>query len=285
VARKITPKTKGIIPVHLAGNIADMARLTDLAKAHNLFLLEDACHAWGGRWNDKGVGAIGDCGVFSFQFTKNITAAEGGIVITTNEKLAEPCRSYTNCGRFPGKPWYYHENIGTNLRMTEFAAAVLLAQLDRYEGQADKRQANADILDRGLAGIPGVLTVKQYPGLQRRAYHIYPFRVDADLLGVSRDRFVDALVAEGVPATGGYTTPLYKFDFFRHGPVRKNRGCEPYLAAGTDYADVCCPVCEKVCDTTIWLKHSMLLAEPEAIEKLVAAVRKVAQNAGELAKP
>ena len=284
VARKITPKTKGIIPVHIAGNFADMRRLMELAKAHGLFVLEDACHAWGSRWNGQGAGTIGDCGVFSFQVSKNITAAEGGIVITTNEALAHSCRSYTNCGRFPGKAWYCHENIGTNLRMTEFQAAILLAQLDRFDSQMDQRQASAEILDRGLEGVRGIVKIKQYPGIDRRSYHVYPFRIDPEVLGVSRDRFVEALVAEGVPAAAGYTVPLYKFDFFRHGPVATNRGCQPYLAAGVDYADVCCPVCEKVCDTTVWLKHSLLLAGSEAVEKLVAAVRKVAANAGELGK-
>jgi len=282
VERKITDKTRGIMPVHLGGYVADMDRLNAIAESRGLFVLEDACHSWGSQWNGKGTGTLGNGGVFSFQYSKNITAAEGGIMVTDDAALAENCRSYTNCGRREGKPWYYHENIGTNLRLTEFQAAVLLAQLDRLEQQNATRQDNGHILDEGLGQIPGILTMKPEPRMTRRAYHLYTFRVDPDVIGMSRDQFVKALTAEGAPATSGYTMPLYKFDFFKHGDEPGNRGCAPYLAQDTDYAGVSCPVCEEVCETTVWFKHAQLLSDTGAMAQIVQAVQKVVDNADEV---
>jgi dTDP-4-amino-4,6-dideoxygalactose transaminase len=282
VERKITPKTRGIVPVHLAGYVADMDRLGAIAKAHDLFLLEDACHSWGSQWNGKGTGSLGDCGVFSFQYSKNITGAEGGILLTDDDGVAERVRSYTNCGRVDGKPWYYHENVGGNLRLTEFQAAVLLAQLGRLEEQTVTREKNAKVLDAGLGQISGLVMMKPEPRMTRRAYHLYTLRVDPDTIGMTRAQFVDALTAEGVPATAGYTMPLYKFDFFKQGEAPTQRGCAPYYAQDVDYAGVSCPVCEAVCDTTVWLKHPMLLADADAMHEIVRAVQKVVENSGEL---
>lgn len=157
VERKLTERTKAIIPVHLAGRAADMDALAVIARQHNLILIEDACHAWGTQWRGKGVGAIGDCGVFSFQISKNITSAEGGIILTDDERLADICRSYTNCGRQKNGAWYEHFLPGSNLRLTEFQAAILVAQLGRLAAQTEKRQANATVLDAELAKVPGIV--------------------------------------------------------------------------------------------------------------------------------
>ncbi len=281
IERKITDKTRGIIPVHLAGYVCDMDRINAIAEAHDLFVLEDACHSWGSKWKGKGTGALGDCGVFSFQDSKNLSCSEGGIVLTDDEKLAEDIRSYTNCGRREGKPWYYHENLGTNWRMTEFQGGLLLVQLDMLEAQTLKRQENAEILDAGLREIPGVITMKPEERMDRRAYHLYTFRIDEEVVGISRDRFVEALTAEGVPVSPGYTLPLYRFDFFRHGEPT-NRGCAPFLAADVDYADVTCPVCEHVCATAVWLKHAMLLTDASAMHSIVSAITKICENVEEL---
>jgi len=120
VEKKITDKTRAIIPVHFGGLPCDMDALGDIAQKHHLKIIEDACHSWGSKWKGKGTGAIGDCGVFSFQMSKNITAGEGGIILTDNEGIADTAKSYTNCGRGKDKPWYEHYLLGGNYRMTEF---------------------------------------------------------------------------------------------------------------------------------------------------------------------
>ncbi len=284
VERKITDKTKAIIPVHLAGYVADMDRLNEIAKKHDLSVLEDACHSWGSRWKGKGTGALGHCGVFSFQASKNLNSAEGGIILTNDEELAETCRSYTNCGRGKGKPWYEHYLLGSNLRLTEFQGALLLAQLSRLEEQTQIRETNAGILNEGLRNIPGIITIENDPRITRRAYHLYPFRVDLKKLGIKCDKFIDALKAEGLSCGKGYDRPLYKNPLFQ----RKGEGPEfcpmscPYYGGEIDYSKVSCTVCEQVVEDTLWIYHSVLLAEAKAMHMIIDAVKKICDNVAEL---
>src|SRR5690606_8381823 len=147
----ITERTKVIAPVHIGGHSADMDGVLRVAAAHGLRVLEDAAQAWGASWRGRRVGALGDLGIFSFQSSKNITAGEGGIVLTNDAELAELCWSIHNVGRVPGGEWYQHERLGSNLRMTEWQAAVLLAQLERLPEQLALREANARYLAERLA--------------------------------------------------------------------------------------------------------------------------------------
>lgn len=284
VERKITDKTKAIMPVHLAGFVADMDRLWEIANKHNLYIIEDACHSWGSQWKGKGTGALGHCGVFSFQASKNINSGEGGIILTDSEEIADSCRSFTNCGRRKGGEWYQHFVLGSNLRLTEFQAAILLAQLTRLEEQTLRREANGDILNSGLRNIPGISIPETDPRITRRGYHLYCFRVDSEVLGVSRERFIAALQAEGVPCSAGYTNPLYKMPLFENagnGPNYCPVSC-PYYGKEIDYTSVCCPTCEQVCEDTIWIFHSVLLADKSAIRDIAAAVQKVCDNAEDI---
>ncbi len=283
VEAKITDKTKAIMPVHLAGHVADMDRINDIAKARGLFVIEDACHSWGSQWKGKGTGAIGNCGAFSFQASKNISSAEGGIVLTDDEALADRIREDTNCGREKSKPWYEHYVLGSNLRLTEFQAAILLAQLTRLEEHTLKRQANAAILNEVLSKIPGLSIVTNDPRMTRRSYHMYVFRVKPEL-GVERKRFVEALWAEGVPAGAGYPIPLYKNPLFLksgEGPAFCPTSC-PYYGKKIDYTKVSCPVCEDVCSDAVWMGHTILLADEQAIRDMAAGIKKVCENSGEL---
>jgi dTDP-4-amino-4,6-dideoxygalactose transaminase len=284
VERKITDKTKAIIPVHLAGYVANMDRLNAMAKQRGVAIVEDACHSWGSRWKGKGTGALGNCGAFSFQASKNLNSAEGGIILTDDETLAEMCRSYTNCGRGKGKPWYEHYLLGSNLRLTEFQGALLLSQFARLEEQTLTRQANAKLLDEGLRQIQGIKVIENDPRMTRRAYHLYPFRIDLKKLGVKCDRFIEALQAEGVSCGKGYDRPLYKNPLFQRkgeGPQFCPVSC-PYYGREIDYSKVCCPVCEHVVEDTLWLYQSVLLAEPKAMHMIVNAVKKVCDNIEEL---
>ena len=284
VERKITSKTKAIIPVHIAGYVADMDRLNDIAKKHSVAIVEDACHTWGSQWKGKGTGALGNCGAFSFQASKNLNSSEGGIILTDDEALAEVCRSYTNCGRGKDKPWYEHYVLGSNLRLTEFQGALLLSQLARLEEQTLTRQANAKLLNDGLRQIPGIRIIENDPRMTRRAYHFYVFRLDEKKLGVKCDKVIGALKAEGVSCGKGYDRPLYKNPLFQN----KGEGSKfcpvscPYYGREIDYSKVCCPVCEQVVEDTLWIYQSVLLSEPRAMQMIIDAVKKVCDNIGEL---
>lgn len=283
VERKLTPRTRAIIPVHVGGRMADMDRLNELAARRGLRVLEDAAHAWGSQWRGRGAGTLGRAGTFSFQVSKNITAGEGGALVTDDEELAELCRSFTHCGRRKGGAWYDHDYLGSNLRLTEFQAAILLAQLERLPGQMARREANAALLDRALAGIRGLRLLPPEPRMTRRSYHMYIFRVDEAALGLARDRFLEALVAEGVPASKGWYRPLYRNGVFQNAHRGPAHGITAPLAGkGVDYTPVCCPVCEAVCRDAVWISHAALLAEPAQVRLIADAVAKVVEHAAEL---
>jgi len=282
-ARKISSRTRAIIPVHVAGRVAEMERINELATAHKLAVLEDAAHAWGSQWDGRGAGTLGRGGTFSFQVSKNITAGEGGILVTNDRELADLCRSFTHCGRTEGSAWYDHSNLGSNLRITEFQAAILLAQLARLEAQVARREQSAALLDEALADVPAIRRLAPAPRMTRRSYHMYIFRVDEAELGISRGRFLEALQAEGVPASEGWYRPLYRNGLFASAHIGPPHGIRAPLAGrGVDYRDVSCPVCEQVCRDAVWIPQNVLLAEESQILRLAEAIRKVVAGAGAL---
>ena len=284
VRRAVTPRTKAIMPVHFAGLPCHMDALGEIAREHDLKIIEDACHSWGTRWKGKGTGTLGTCGAFSFQMSKNITGGEGGIVVSDSEEVADAARSYSNCGRGKDTPWYAHYTLGDNLRMTELQAAILLGQLGRLEEQTNHREKNAAILDSGLAEISGLLLPPRHPGVTRRSYHIYLFKLDEEVWGISRETFLAALNAEGVPCSAGYPTPVYRNPLFSRtgtGPAYCPLSC-PYYEGSQDYSSLSLPNAEKACATDVWIRHAMLLAEEEDMHDLVRGVRKVWEHRDEL---
>jgi dTDP-4-amino-4,6-dideoxygalactose transaminase len=266
----ITPRTQAIMPVHFGSRVADMDRINAIADAHGLAVIEDACHSWGAKWKGKGTGALGRCGVFSFQMSKNITAGEGGAIVTDDEALAERCRSIVNCGRVRNGGWYSHEVIGTNARLTEFAAALLRAQLARLEGQTLHRIEMAALLDRELAGIAGLTPQPGDPRMTRRAYHLYPFRLDETAFGCSRARFVEAARAEGMSLTAGYPLPLYAQPVFQR--------------LGGRIRPLPCPVTEDLCaHSGLWFNHALLLASEEDMRDIARIFAKLKEHVADLA--
>lgn len=279
-ARKVTQRTRAIIPVHVGGRIADMEAINALAEKHGLAVLEDAAHAWGSQWRGQGAGTLGRCGTFSFQVSKNITAGEGGILVTNDEELADLCRSFSHCGRAKGGDWYEHPVLGSNLRITEFQAAILSTQLARLEDQTRRRERSAAVLDEALADVPGIRRLAPAPEMNRRSYHMYVFRLDADVVGASRDLFLKALQAEGVPAFEGWYQPLYRNRLFADAHVGPRHSIRAPLAGmGVDYTNVSCPVCEQVCRDAVWIPQNVLLADERQIRRLAEAIRKVALHA------
>jgi len=278
----ITNKTKAIVPVHIGGCPADMDSILRTAKKHDLFIVEDACQAWGAEWRGRKVGALGDMGTFSFQSSKNITSGEGGMVVTNDRKLYELCWSYHNCGRTVEGAWYQHDLLGANLRMTEFQAAILLVQLTRLEEQTKRRNENARYLSKRLSEINGVEPLKKDPRVTRHAYHLYIFKYDAEQFrGLPKDRFVQALRAEGIPCSGGYK-PLYKEKFMLN--LVNNRFLVREYGEKTDYSRVRLPVTEKMCyDEAVWFYQYMLLGTKEDMDDIVDAIVKIQEHADEIA--
>jgi len=279
----ITPRTKAIIPVHFGGLPCDMDKINKIAKKHKLVVIEDAAHCWGTKWKGKGAGALGDLGTFSFQQSKNMTSAEGGIVLSDSETLAESARSYSNVGRSKGGGWYEHYRLGSNYRLTEFQAAILLCQLKRMPKHVEKRERNATMLSDALGEIPGIQVFRRDKRVTVRSWHTYNFRfISEEFDGVTRPQFLRALGAEGVSCGTGYPFPLYKNPMFQR-DMQGPSGCPmtcPYLkSAPIDYRELHLPVVEKTCTQYVGLRHRFLLGTKKDMKQVITAFRKIRDNA------
>jgi dTDP-4-amino-4,6-dideoxygalactose transaminase len=284
VERAITERTKVIIPVHLGGHPADMDSIMAIAERRGIKVLEDAAQAHGAEWNGKRVGSIGHMASFSFQSSKNVSAGEGGAVLTNDDALYEAAWSYHNCGRVIGGRWYEHYLPGANHRLSGWQAAVMRVQLTRLEELNRKRMESAAYLDRKLAEIPGIKPLVRAPQATAHAYHLYILRYDAEQFGgASREAFVEALNAEGIPASLGYT-PLYKLPAFANPSVlRCPLGCPYYDGPIPNYGELHLPVTERACSKEgVWLFHNLLLAEEDDLADIVKAVEKIHENVSEL---
>jgi dTDP-4-amino-4,6-dideoxygalactose transaminase len=166
VESAITPKTRAIMPVDLYGHPAAIGDLREIARRHDLVLIEDACQAHGATIGAVKTGALGVSAAFSFYPTKNMTTSEGGMVTTDDDDIAAKVRLLRQHG---ATTRYRHEVLGYNFRLTELAAAIGRAQLAKLDGFNQARRRNAKVLDRGLAGVPGLVTP-----IERRGYgHVY----------------------------------------------------------------------------------------------------------------
>lgn len=287
VRAKITPRTKAIIPVHFAGLPVNMDELLALAREHNLHVVEDTAHGHGAKWRGKGAGSHGEFGAFSFQASKNMNSGEGGIVITNDHELYERANSLHSFGRLPGRPWYEHHMYSGNLRLTEMQAAILRVQLARLPEQNRVRAANAQLLSSLLREIPGITPVDpETPESAERVYHLYMFRYNSEeFAGLSKERFLEALNAEGIPAAGGYPVPLYKQHLFTNKMVR-SKGCPftcpLYEGPEVDYTKEHLPNSEQACVEAVWFAQNVLLGNEGDVRDIAAAIRKIQQNAAQL---
>lgn len=281
----ITKRTKAIIPVHFAGHFANMNALRRIARKHKLVLIEDAAQAHGGKWGGKYAGSFGLGAGFSFQYSKNITAGEGGIILTNDRDFWDRCWQYIWHGRVKGGIWYETFRATSNYRITEWQAAVLLGQLGKLKRQTAKRHANGKLLDKKLAGIPGVKPLTVSPKMNPHPRHLYITRfLEEEFDGIPKDRIVAALEAEGIPALPGYAFPLYRTPAFRDakfGPKSCQMSCKRYPKK-IDYRKAHNPNAEKACRESVWLLHSNLLGTKKDMGDIAAAIAKVAENRDEL---
>jgi dTDP-4-amino-4,6-dideoxygalactose transaminase len=279
----ITPRTRAILPVHLAMRFAEMDSLLDLARQHDLKVIEDCAHAHGGQYGERGAGSMGDVGCFSFQESKLMTAGEGGIVITSSLRMFEHLQSQVNCGRASRTDQFQQRVLGANYRITELQAALLIGQLDMLPELAARRSSNAALLSSALSEIPGIRPLPKQPGITREAIYCYVFQYRPARRDVARDLFVAALEAEGIPCDGRFYEPVYRSDLFYATPENCPQLCLE-RERPVDYSTVRCPVSERVAyQESIWLPQFLLLGNDHDVEEIAAAVAKVALNLDDLA--
>ncbi len=273
VEAAITPRTRAIIPVHFAGQPADMDRLMAIARKRKLIVIEDAAHAHGATYRNRPAGSIGHMASFSFQSSKNLTAGEGGIITTNDDALAESCRSIHNCGRIPTGVWYEHHVISGNYRLGEFQAAVLNSQLDRLEQQTRTRDRNGQYLSARIATLPGLHPQKRPAACTRHSYHLFMLRVDGNAFGAPRAAVIKALQAEGIPCSGGYGYSLH------HQPMFQKKAFGPFLqkaAARLDYGQTNCPNSDLICrEQCVWLEQKLFLGPRADMDDIARAFEKI----------
>lgn len=280
----VNERTRAIVPVHIGGSCVDMDGVMAFARKHKLGVVEDACQAWIAQWRGRNVGRTGTAGCFSFQASKNLNSGEGGAVISDDEEFIDRCHAFHNQGRNRRGPGY--QMSGSNLRLSEFQAAVLLAQMTRFEQQSNTRNANAAYLDSLLKEIPGIRPAKTYEGCTRNAYHLYMMRYDqSQFAGLPRAQFLKAMNAEGIPFRAGYSSHR-NFEFLRELPndraFRKLFGERRLQEWAKQSFDL--PRFERVCQEHTWFGQNILLADRSGMDQIAAAVRKVQKHAAELAK-
>jgi dTDP-4-amino-4,6-dideoxygalactose transaminase len=276
VRRAITPKTRAIVPVHLAMRFANMEALRAVATQHNLVIVEDCAHAHGGQWNGAGAGSMGDIGTFSFQESKLMTAGEGGICITSRLDCFEAMQTIVNCGRASLTDQYGIRKLGSNYRMTELQACLLIGQLETLPEFREKRSRNAALLTVLLSEIDGVRVLPEQPRMTAPTFYTYVFQYrPAAFPAPSRDLFVAALDKEGIPCDGRFYEPVHRSDLFYATPENS-----PQLTAGRDapvnYSAVSCPVSERAAyEEAVWLPQLVLIGDASDVEDVARGVAKV----------
>ena len=259
VRRRITPRTKAIMVVHLLGQAADMDAILAIARGHGLIVIEDAAQAPGATYRGRPVGSLGDMTVFSLNYHKHIHTGEGGVVTTNDERLAERLRLVRNHGEAVVAERSITDIVnllGFNLRLTELQAAIGIAQLARLPALLGARIRNAEFLSRRIGALPGIEAPHVRDGCTH-VYYVQPFHFDPDVVGVSRDRFVDAVSAELPTAEGqdwalvyaGYAKPLYLQPMYQRQIAHGDQGCPfrcPLYTGTPDYSEGICPVTERV---------------------------------------
>jgi dTDP-4-amino-4,6-dideoxygalactose transaminase len=278
----ITPRTKAIIAVHMGGHPSDLDALADLTRRKGISLIEDSSHAHASEWHGKRIGTFGTAGTFSFQSSKLMTAGEGGMIISNDDEFERKARSIHDCGRMRGEWFYSHFIYGSNYRLSEWQGAVLMAQLGRLDEQTRRRHENARILDRELSKIPGITPQKFDERCTRNGQYAYIFHVDnRHFAGISTERFIEAMNTEGIPNQASYP-PLHELHMFRNDEYRK---CLNAQQAREEHGFLkqSFPNTHRAAWETVWIPQPALLGDEQDTQEIVAAIRKIHQNANELA--
>lgn len=284
----ISNNTKVIMPVHIGGSPYDVDKVHNVAEKYHVPVIEDACQAHMAEWKGKCVGNWGLGGAFSFQESKNLSSGEGGAVITNDDTFYQNCYGFHHQGQgadaaslVPGSGIR-----GSNLRITEFQAAILLAQMTRLTEQVKRRWENAQYLTEMLIQIPGIKPAKLYDGVTKSAYHLYMFRYDKRMFSeMSRSQFMNALDAEGIPCSSGYTsmtrekyiTDLAQNKYYLniYGEKRMKEWVE----------SLSCPQNDRLCDEeALWFGQNMLLGTKTDMEQIAEAIKKIATYSSEISR-
>ena len=286
IERKITKRTRGIVCVHLYGVVCDMGRIMDIAKKHNLYVIEDCAQAIGGKYNGRSVGTIGNVGCFSFCQSKHFTTAgEGGMVLTMDEDLGWECRSFRDHGydvkarmnmlALEESLPYIHTRVGFNYRLTEVQSICGINELARFDTwNLPRRKEYAAMYDKALGGLKGVKALPLNTKERENAYWWYPVTIDLDVLDIDAPTFVNEMKARKIPCYGiqwpeAYEERAYK-ELNGFGTAKFPFCSKEYNPDGVSYEGVLCPVAKslRACTVNLFLHPTW---EKEHIQRVIDA--------------
>jgi dTDP-4-amino-4,6-dideoxygalactose transaminase len=287
IESRITDRTRAIMPVHIYGMPCDMDPIVAVARKRRLAVIEDACQAWLAEYKGRKCGTLGDLGCFSFQNSKHLPAGEGGAITGDSDQLLDRCFAFHTCGRgigtFQGPRPYFTR--GGNYRMQHFQAVILIQQIDKLVQETVRRRENADYLTAHLKQIPGIQPVR-LPDNSRAVWHLYPFRYDAvQFNGLPRDKFLQALNAEGVPCYGGYQEQYFDGlldEAIASRGFQRLFGAQRLKAYRGSFKEL--KGNRQVCETTVAMTQNLLLAGKPDMEHIVEAVRRIQSHSAALLK-
>ena len=280
VLEAVTDRTKAIIVVHIASQMADMDAIMEIAKKHNLVVIEDSAHAHGAQWRGMGAGTIGDFGSFSFQSAKIITTGEGGVLLCKDPEKAQRAASIIDCGR-PKDPEGKQFTMGVNYRWSELHAALGLVALERFPEQHRQRQAMADYLEESLSEIPGIRLLGRDLRLTKRSFYRYIIKIDPEFFRCNNESFCYALRAEGIPVDTGYP-PMNHYELFQ--PALSKLPVPSVFPEYFNFGKMSFPVTERASwEESIWMGESIFRSGKQGIDDLVAGLKKLVDHRVELA--
>jgi len=281
IDKLISPLTRAIIPVHLFGHPCDMDEILEISKKHNLKIIEDCAQSIGAKYNDKTVGTLGDCSIFSFQESKTIMTGEGGMLLTDNEDIANIARMIRNHGEVilptMKKRSYKTEFLGWGYRMTELEAALGLAQLEKLDSLNEIRETLGNFLYEEINKIPGMKHVR-YSNI-KHVYWMFGFTFDEKIIGISRNLFCEALQEEGIPCFAGYVEPLHLNPIY----VEKRAFAFKHYSGNAKYGKGICPIAESLHEKT--LVNTIICRPPATLgdmKDVINAIHKIIKNKEEL---
>lgn len=286
VEKAITRYTKAIIVVHLFGHPARMKEIMKVAKKHKLVVVEDCAQTHGAKYHGKKAGTIGDIGIFSLNATKQVTAGEGGMLITNNRTFGERAQLARNHGEVWGPLKKKKEMVGMlgwGYLLDEMSAALGLVQMKKIDRNFLRRTQLANRLNKRLSKFPFLKTPIVEKGCTH-AYYVYALKFDEKIAGISMRRFVETVRAEGIPIDAGYTAPIYWNPVYKW-KVFYGKDGFPYShhPRKVEYKKGDCPVVERLhlheVINTMW---THLAVKEKEINDIVRAIEKVAENFGEL---
>jgi len=284
----ITPFTKAIMSVDIAGQSADMDALKLIAERHNLKIISDTAQSPGARYKGRYAGTLGDVGGFSLNYHKHIHTGEGGILVTNDDEIADRLRLIRNHAEavVGDKGTINISNmVGHNFRLGEIECAIGIEQLKKLGRLVESRQAAADRLNEGLGSLPGI----KLPSIRdecTHVYYMYKMILDEDILGINRELIYKALVAEGVPALGIAFANVHLLPMYQKKIAYGTKGfpwTSDVVHRDVNYAKGICPVAENLQDS-IYLGFQICMYQMNKSETdlMIAAFHKVWENIEDL---